>query len=135
MSISRARQTQELYSDLAFGFNPQPVSGDVMRHINEEAVKRSIKNIVLTDFYERPYRPTFGCNVRKLLFENFGPETDALIKSTIESALENWEPRAKILSVVVSGNPDSHEIGITIIFSVINREQPITFQFYLDRVR
>lgn len=128
------RQAQ-VYSDFDFFFTPHPISKDVARVVNEEAVKQSIKNIVLTDKYEVPFNPLFGCNVRKTLFENFSAVTSALVKKTIEEAIINFEPRCQLIDVVVSDFPDDHRLLITIIFTVINNSNPITLQLFLDRVR
>lgn len=129
------RRKDVIYSDVAFSFGPNPISADVSRITNEEAVKQSIKNIVLTDRYERPFNPMFGCNVRKMLFENFTATTIALTRKLIIEAIKNFEPRAQIVDVRVDGDPDLNGITITIVFSIINSINPTTLSFYLTRVR
>lgn len=130
--------TDEVYSDFNVNFNVHPVKQDLTRLVNEDAVLRSIKNIVQTDHYERPFRPLFGANIKKYLFEQLTPITLQLIKSQIVSALANYEPRANIIDVVVSSSSsDNNSVEITITFSTINNLRPVTttITLALDRVR
>jgi phage baseplate assembly protein W len=130
--------TDEVYSDFNVNFNIHPVKQDLTRLVNEDAVLRSIKNIVQTDHYERPFRPLFGANIKKYLFEQLTPITLQLIKSQIVSALANYEPRANIIDVVVSSSSsDNNSVEITITFSTINNLRPVTttITLALDRVR
>lgn len=129
------RRKDIVYSDINFAFTPNPLTGDISRTTNEEAVKQAIKNIVLTDRYERICNPGFGCDVRKLLFENFSGITITLVRKMIIDAVANFEPRCNILDVKVDGDPDSHGLTITVIFSLINKETPTVLSFYLTRVR
>lgn len=123
------------YSDLDINLDKHPVSGDVVRSTNDLAVVRAIKNLVLTDFYERPFKPTVGCNVRKLLFENFTPDIQEIVRQTIIDTIREFEPRCNNIDVKVTPYEDQNALTITIIFSLINREEPITLDFYLDRIR
>ena len=130
--------TEEVYSDFNVNFNIHPIKEDLTRLVNEDAVLRSIKNIVQTDHYERPFRPMFGANIKKYLFEQLNPITLQLIKSQIVSALANYEPRANIIDVVVSSSSsDNNSVEITITFSTINNLRPVTTTttLALDRVR
>jgi phage baseplate assembly protein W len=130
--------TEEVYSDFNVNFNIHPIKEDLTRLVNEDAVLRSIKNIVQTDHYERPFRPMFGANIKKYLFEQLNPITLQLIKSQIVSALANYEPRANIIDVVVSSSSsDNNSVEITITFSTINNLRPVTttITLALDRVR
>lgn len=129
------RRRDIVFSDFGSGFTPNPLTGDVSRITNEEAVKQAIKNIVLTDRYERPFNPGFGCDVRKLLFENYSSITISLVRKMIIDAIENFEPRCQIVDVRVDGDPDSHGLTITVVFSLLNRETPTVLSFYLTRVR
>lgn len=123
------------YSDLDINLDRHPISGDVVRSTNDLAVVRAIKNLVLTDFYERPFKPTVGCNVRKLLFENFTPDIQEIVRQTIIDTIREFEPRCNNIDVKVTPYEDQNALTITIIFSLINREEPITLDFYLDRIR
>lgn len=123
------------YSDLDINLDRHPISGDVVRSTNDLAVVRAIKNLVLTDFYERPFKPNVGCNVRKLLFENFTPDIQEIVRQTIIDTIREFEPRCNNIDVKVTPYEDQNALTITIIFSLINREEPITLDFYLDRIR
>jgi len=112
-----------------------PAKRDLIVLQNEDAIIRSIKNILLTNKYERPFRPDFGANLSALLFENISAFTELEIKKTITSAINNYEPRANIISVIVSAAPDINAYSATIVFSVINKIDPITFNVILNRVR
>lgn len=135
MAATLLNKKRVLYADFGRDMVEHPVSGDVSRKINEDAVKESIRNIVLTDKLERPFSPNFGCDVRGLLFENFGPETTLLVKETIIAAIEAYEPRVTVLSVVTNSNPDSNSFTISITFRVINNIEATRLDLILDRVR
>lgn len=102
---------------------------------NEDAVKTAIINILLTNPGEKLFDTSFGSEINKLLFENITPQTTAVLNSLITSAIENYEPRARILDVIASPLPDNNAYAITIVFSVINKEEPISLEFVLNRVR
>jgi phage baseplate assembly protein W len=91
----------------------------------------------LTNHYERKFRPTFGANIRKYLFENLTPITLEVIKMDIISAIKNFESRAEIIDVIVSGANDNNSVNVTITFSIINSLQVTTLSTTLtmDRVR
>lgn len=133
--MSSTINTRSIYSDINTNFDLHPISNDVSRQVNENAVVRAIKNLILTDFYERPFKPSIGCNIRKLLFENFTPVTQSLIQTTISETLNAYEPRANIISVDVTSYEDLNSVTVTITFSLINREDPITIDLFLDRIR
>jgi len=109
--------------------------GDVSRKTNEEAIKESIRNLILTDNFEKPFQPEFGANIRGLLFENIQPETFRVVKEMIKNVIEANEPRAELLGVDVFGKTDSNVINIIITFNVINREEPVTLEILLNRIR
>lgn len=133
--MSSTINSRVIYSDVNVNFDLHPISNDVSRQVNENAVIRAIKNLVFTDFYERPFKPSVGCNVRKLLFENFTPVTQTLLKTTIEETIRAYEPRASLIAVDVTSFEDLNSVTITITFSLINREEPITIDLFLDRIR
>ena len=70
-----------------------------------------------------------------MLFENFTPATEQILKDLIKTAIKNFEPRAEVLDVKVFGNPDQNSVALTIIFSVINKSEPVTLELTLNRVR
>lgn len=123
------------YSDFYSNFDLELVKKDLLSYKNEDSVKRSIRNILLTDKGERFFNPTFGSDIRKMLFENFSPSTEQVVADLIKTAIGNHEPRANVLDVNVSGNPDQNSMYINIVFSVINKAEPVTLELILNRIR
>lgn len=125
----------EHYSDFLLNFNMHSVKQDLLRNTNEEAVKQSIRNILLTNRGDRLYDSNFGSDIRKILFENFSPAMESVLSDLIRTAIENHEPRAKIINIFVNSNVDENYLVVTLIFSVINKEEPITLELILNRIR
>lgn len=123
------------FSDFSMVFRPHPITGELKKLENEDAVKRSIRNIVMTNFYDVPFMPNFGCGVRQRLFENITVATKHQIISDIEIALGNYEKRAKILNVDVTLSPERNGIQIEVIFEIIGMDEPIKVEMFLERVR
>ena len=108
------------YSDLDLFFSRKQGSGDVNRITDIEAVKRSVRNLVLTNFYEKPFHPEIGSGVRDMLFENMSPLTAAVLAKKVEDVIENFEPRARLIGVRALPNLDRNEHELTIEFFVVN---------------
>ena len=123
------------FSDLDLNFTMHPVKKDINRHIKEVAVVNSVKNLILTNHYERPFRPDIGSNVRRILFENMDAISATTLQNEIIQTIKNYEPRINVSKLVVS--PDYENNGFTVYmeFFVINRTTPITINFFLERIR
>lgn len=131
-----ARTKETFYSDIALAFNPHPITGQIQRKLDDDAIKQSVKSLVLTNFYERPFKPDIGCSIRYLLFELFTPATKQMMENAITEVIRNYEPRAELLTVNVKENPDRHQLEATIIFRIKNRpNEPINLSVILERVR
>ena len=126
---------REVYSDFPKDFAPIPGRSDLSRKINENSVRESIRNIVLTDPGERPFNPSFGCGIRRFLFENMTDTTVVLIRDKIFSNLATYEPRAEIIDVEVSGDFGTNLILISIVFRVINTEVNQRLDLQVSRIR
>jgi len=125
-----------VFSDVNVSFTPHPVTGKLPVLKNADAVKRAVRNLILTNFGERPYEPVYGGNVRAMLFENTDdPLLDALIRTRIETAIENFEPRAKVDRVLVDLKPDSNALVVKIRFMVFNERFPVDLEVAIERVR
>lgn len=125
-----------VFSDVNVTFTPHPVTGKLPILKNADAVKRAVRNLILTNFGERQYDPLYGGNVRALLFENTDdPLLDTIIQSRIEAAINNYEPRAKVESVKVDLNPDSNALAIKIRFMIVNQRFPVDLEVAIERVR
>ena len=108
------------YRDLDLFFSRKQGSGDVNRITDVEAVKRSVRNLVLTNFYEKPFHPEIGSGVRDMLFENMSPLTAVVLAKKVEDVIENFEPRARLIGVRALPNLDRNEYEVTIEFFVVN---------------
>jgi phage baseplate assembly protein W len=99
------------------------------------AVINSIKNLVLTNHYERPFQPDIGSNIRRLLFENMDTITASSIEREIEQTISNYEPRARVSRINAIADFDRNGFKVEMEFFVINRTDPITINFFLERIR
>lgn len=130
-----AIQIQNRYSDLDLTFTKHPVTNDVVLSVDDQAVIRSVRNLVLTNHYEKPFHPEIGSNVRKMLFEPVSPLTANYLQREIEDTIRNYEPRAKLKEVIVQIEPDQNYYMAIITFFIVNRTEPITINFVLQRLR
>lgn len=125
----------EFYSDFTSNLDFNLLKKDLIVEVNAEAVKTSIKNMLLTNPGERFFNNNFGGGLRDLLFENITPPMLSIIEDRIKTSIKNFEPRAKVLDVNVSSEYDDNTLVATIVFSIINKQEPITLDIILNRVR
>ena len=123
------------YSDLDLNFTAHPVTKDVSKKLNENAIAASIRNLLLTSHYERLFNPDIGSNLKKLLFEPIDNVTTAIIQDMIFETIRNDEPRGTIQEVVAAPNYENQRYDVYITFFVNNTLEPITVSFFLERIR
>jgi len=128
------RKTRQ-YADLNLSFTSHPATADVTKKLDEEAVKASIRNLISTRHYERPFHPEIGCQIYALLFENYSPITRQVMKKTIFDVIEKFEPRVQVMDVIIRDKPDNNSIDLEILFKVINSDRPITLRTAISRIR
>jgi phage baseplate assembly protein W len=128
-------QISREYRDLDLNFNIHPIRKDINLLKGEMAVINSLKNLILTSHYERPFQPDVGSNVRKMLFENLDIVTATALEREIEQVIKNYEPRVKLESVSVSPNFDDNAFAVSMLFNIINRTEPVSVTFQLERLR
>ena len=129
-------KTQKIvYSDFFTDFSRNSVTGQLNKKTNAEAVKQSVRNLLLTDRYERPFQPQIGSGLKGLLFENYTPGLELRAKKMVEEVFDNHEPRAELLKVDVGGNPDFNTLSFQITFRIINTTEPETLEIILERTR
>ena len=133
--ISSPIQQKVYYSDFTTNLDPHPDKKDLLRSTNEDAVVMSIKNLLMTFRFERLNKPLVGSGIRRMLFEPISIFTEASIRESILSTIENYEPRANVTELVVSGDPDNNLYSVALTFTTINRSDPVTIQLLLHRVR
>ena len=108
------------YKDLDLFFGKKQASGDINKVTDIQAVKRSVRNLVLLNHYEKPFHPEIGSGVRDMLFENMSPLTSHALTTEIEDVIENFEPRVQLVGVRALPNLDRNEYEVTIEFYVVN---------------
>ena len=131
---SSAKLTQR-YSDFLIDLNPHPVVKDIVKYIDEMAVNKAIRNLILTDRGERLYQPDIGSDLRSMLFEPMSSASGELISTFIQSTIKDYEPRAVVLQVRVVPNYDKNLYTVTIVYMVINKAEPTTLNIALERIR
>ena len=122
------------YLDIDLTFNKRP-SGDLYKKRDAAAVKQSIKNLLLTDFYEKPFQPFFGANLRAMLFELADEDTEDEVEENIRNAINKYEPRAEILTITVNVLPDQNDMRVSVYFKIISTQETVTFTTNLSRLR
>ena len=132
---SSPRRKEIIYKDLGLTFVSHPVTKRLKVLENEEAIKRAVKNVVLTNKNERFYNPLFGGNVTAYLFENFDFTTEFDIKKSITRSLSIYEPRVNVEEVRVETNPDGNTKDVTIIFTILSTSVVSQTNFTIERVR
>jgi phage baseplate assembly protein W len=120
---------------LDLNFTIHPVRKDINTHKNEYAIINSVKNLILTNHYERPFRPQIGSSIRRLLFENIDTIIAAQLERAVVETIENFEPRAQVNKINAIADPDNNGYKLRLEFFVINSVDPITINFFLERIR
>jgi phage baseplate assembly protein W len=114
---------------------PHPITGKLTVKKNAEAVVGAIKNLILTNRFERPYDPLFGSDVRNKLFENFDNIEQVNIERDIQTAIENYEPRVRISDVTVIARPNSNKVDVGLKFFIVNDARPVEVGLEIERTR
>ena len=132
---SKSTRNSRRFRDIDLDFARNAVTNDVNVVEDIIAVKRAVKNLVQTNFYERPFQPELGCGIRELLFENFTPMTKVFLERKIEEVLKNYEPRINLQNVHVDDDQDRNRLVVDIYFYVVGVPGPQIVQTFLQRVR
>jgi phage baseplate assembly protein W len=123
------------FKDLDLNFRAHPVTGDVVRKTGNAAVIAALRNLVLTNRFEKPFRPLYGGDIRALLFENVSPVIANILEAEITNTIKNYEPRVNVLAVRAQANSDKNGYNVAIKFSINNVEQPLTVNMFLQQVQ
>lgn len=133
---------KKIYSDIDLSFSRNPVTGDVAISYDEQAVLRSVRNLLLTNKYDRLFQPDVGSNLTALLFENTSSNMENIIAKEIEACILNYEPRVNLdftdretQPIVVKMNPDENGYNVTLTFYIANNTTPTTLNLLLKRTR
>ena len=135
-AFNESDRSVKQYSDLDLFFSKKKVSKDISKVNDIQAVKRSVRNLILLNHYEKPFHPEIGSGVRDVLFENMTPTTSHILTRKIEMVIENFEPRARLISVSAFPNLDRNEYECTISFYVVNTPtELVDLTVFLERLR
>ena len=138
-SVNESSRTTFLYKDFSLFFTPNPVTGDVTQVTDVQDIKRSVRNLVLTNRFDKPFHPEIASHVRDLLFEPFTPITATLVRNRIEMVLENYEPRVTVTSVDIVDpefqHMDNNSLNISINFQLKNDPNIQAVDILLERIR
>lgn len=131
---------QHQYSDLDLDFFVDSTTKDIVKKTGVDAIKRSVRNLILTNFYDRKFRSWIGSNCQKILFDNINPFTATFLKDSITEVIENFEPRVKLVDdidrgVLVTVSADNNGYDVRISFIVVNTGQLDSLSIFLERIR
>ena len=141
MSRYDATQTNEstrssrIFKDLNLDFQQNTATKDIQKIKDIEAVKRSVRNLINTNHYEKPFHPEIGSNLRAMLFELMRPQMNHLISKQIENLINNYEPRCNLVEVFAQPMFDRNGYSVQISFMVNNHQEPVIVESFLERLR
>lgn len=130
-----AQTLTKRYSDIDFNFTRTPGRNDIALSYDEMSVIRSVRYLLLTRNFERPFQPNLGSKINDLLFEPVDPLTASSIRNEIESTIRNFEPRVTVNSISINANPDNNSYAVSLEFFIGNNTQPTAINLTLERTR
>ena len=132
---NKSKRSARIYKDLNLDFQQNTATKDIQKITDIESVKRSVRNLINTNHYEKPFRPQVGSNLRAMLFENITPQVSHFIGKQIEMLIKNYEPRCRLVEVSNKPNFDRNGYSISVSFYVINTPNPVIVESFLERIR
>ena len=132
---NKSKRASRIYKDLDLDFGRNTTTNDVNKLTDVEAVKRSVRNLINTSHYDRPFHPEIGSSVRGLLFEPITPLTSLNLQRKVEEVLRNFEPRIRLVQVLSRPDADLNRYSLRISFYVIGTTLPVTVETFLERLR
>ena len=123
------------YRDLDLDFLRNPKTDALILKTGNDAIKRSIRNLLFTNYYERPFQSNIGSGLRSILFDNYTPTTTILIQDLVRNTLDNFEPRITVDNVVVEDDIDNNGFNITLTYIIKNTNEPVITSLFLERIR
>ena len=132
---NESTRSSQIFKDLNLGFEQNTATKDIQKITDVESVKRSVRNLLSTNHYEKPFHPEIGSNLRAMLFELMSPQMNHLISKQIENLINNYEPRCNLTEVFTQPMFDRNGYSVTISFRVNNHQDPVTVESFLERLR
>ena len=134
-TTNNSKRANRIYKDLDLNFGRNPITNDVNKLTDVEAVKRSVRNLINTNHYERPFHPEIGSDVRAMLFEPMTPLTALNLQRKVAEVLNNFEPRIDLQQVLANPNIDNNSYELKIMFYVVGSNSPVEVETFLERLR
>ena len=132
---NESQRSSRIYKDLNLSFQQNTATKDIQKLTDIEAVKRSVRNLINTNHYEKPFHPEIGSNLRAMLFENITPQMNHIISKNIELLIKNYEPRCRLVQVNTQQMFDRNGYACQIFFYVVNHPEPVEVESFLERLR
>jgi phage baseplate assembly protein W len=132
---NKSKRSSRIYKDLNLDFQQNTATKDIQKMLDVESVKRSVRNLINLNHYEKPFHPEIGSNLRALLFENITPQISHFIGKQIELLIRNYEPRCRLVQVANMPNLDRNGYSVSISFYVVNHPEPVQVETFLERLR
>ena len=128
-------RSARIYKDLDLDFQKNTATKDIQKLTDIEAVKRSVRNLIKLNHYEKPFRPEIGSNLRAMLFENITPQINHAISKQIDLLIRNYEPRCRLVQLNVQPDVDRNGYRASISFFVVNHPERVEVETFLERLR
>jgi len=135
MARTQTFERKNIYKDFDINFSNSPLTNDVGAKTDVNAINQSLRNLVNTNYYERPFNPRIGCNIRSLLFQPADPITVDDLRQAIQETIGNYEPRVEVLNIFIEDQPDRNAYGIQIQYRIVDLNEVTTLEFLLTRLR
>ena len=132
---NQSKRSARIYKDLNLDFAQNTATKDIQKLLDVESVKRSVRNLINLNHYEKPFHPEVGSNLRAMLFENITPQMSHAISKEIDNLIRNYEPRCRLVEVNTNPQIDRNAYSVSISFYVVNHPEPVTVESFLERLR
>ena len=132
---NKSKRSSRIFSDLNLDFLQNTATKDIQKIEDVDAVKRSVRNLINTNHYEKPFHPEIGSNLRAMLFELFSPQMNHAISKEIDLLIRNYEPRCGLVNVATIPDAERNRYQVSISFYVVNHPEPIIVETFLERIR
>ena len=132
---NESKRSSRIYKDLNLDFSFNSATKDIQKITDVEAVKRSVRNLINLNHYQKAFHPEVGSNLRAMLFELMTPQMNHVISKQIQKLITNYEPRARLVQVATIPDFDRNAYNCKIFFYVVNQPEPVTVETFLERLR
>ena len=132
---NESKRSSRIYKDLNLDFQQNTATKDIQKITDVESVKRSVRNLINLNHYEKPFKPEIGSNLKGMLFELFSPQMNHLISKEVDLLIRNYEPRCRLVNVNTVADADKKRYELSISFYVVNYPEPVVVQTFLERLR